>query len=457
LKKAQNALIWIAIAAGVIALVVFDSYSRAALHPHYFSHDLPRLMQGTLSFQWSDFIRPFYPFAGDEEHRPRFLMYFVELLDHHLRLWLYRYVLIPPTLSIAWIPQALAVYLLYRFALHFTGNRNAGLLTVAVYMSSVGFLGSFAVLFLPGKGLSNVVYICVLYLASEIDRREPGKPLFEVAGWERWAILLVLFLGLFLDEMGIFAFALIPVVFPHRFGRNPARHLGLLAMPLALFLLFSLAIAPMVTEAYFGYRFKYLDTLLQGGTGLFSLGTLAKNFFALLGSAIVPLQLGEPINMYYVVGVPILLLCILSMNVRVALATSGFILFFALVMGRHGGWGSGLYYGSVFAVFLALLIGTAYARRPIVLIVALVVVGVQINNFSVALARFAEVHNGISASIYSSYKFEGSRPSKGELSGIREAWKAGQLAKRLEQPISSGSLYLVAELRYLDAMKSKTP
>lgn len=424
-----------AVITALCALLYFISFRRAAVHPHFFIHNMPHLLQGTLALQWSDLLLPFYEFGGPLEHRPRFLTYFVLLLDHHLRLWLYQYGPIPPTLSIAWAFHALGAWLLYRLARRLTEDRTAAMLALAVYVSSVGFLSTFGILLAPGKGLMHVVFIGAMLLALDID-----KP------WRKTALGVLIFAGLFLDEIALFVPLLVLIMVPRR------SILPVLAVPCVAFLAFTLFAAPLITEAAHGYRFDYLRTVLRGGAQAWSAENVARNILALFGSAIAPLQIADPMTQLdrYAAGLAVVTVGAWKADRRVAVMTIAFLVFFTALTARHSGWAYGFYYGSVFAVFLSLLIASAYKGRTAVLVLALVMVAVQINNFAIAQHGFAYMHNRMSADEYRSPVTEGKVTGQ-ELRALRAAWLQGRLEQHIDaRPPTPGALYLVAELRMLE-------
>src|SRR5208282_3118821 len=317
MRKYQDRFIWTTLAAcvasGLYALYYLAGYQNAVVHPHFFIDNMRALTDEHLEIRWREVLNVFYAFGGPLEYRPRFLMYLILFFDYHLRFFLYDYVLVPPTFSVAWVPQLIVgPYYFYRLMRNLTRDKQAAWLTLAVYLSSVGFLSGISIAFAPGKALSHVIYILALFLASALDRRAaPRRPLLTIPGPEKYLLLALLFFGTFLDEMPFFAFALVPLMFPARFlpfswkpGElsRSALNAALWVLPFACFLFFTLVVTPIITEHIFHYRFDYIDTLLnrnltvegtlpaEGALGDFSVRTVVVNFLALFGSTIVPLE-----------------------------------------------------------------------------------------------------------------------------------------------------------------------
>ena len=508
MRQFLDRLIWATLAAGVaygfFTLCLLADWDNAVVHPHFFVNNMPALVGDHLSLRAKDFLNVFYPFAAWLEYRPRFLAYLILLLDYHLRFLLYDRILIPPTLSIAWPLQlAAGSYFLYKLMLNLTRDKQAAWLTLTVYLSSVGFLSGFSVAFMPSKPLSNVVYILALYLASRLDRRRAaGRLLFTGPGAEKYLLLTLLLLGTFLDEMPFFAFALLPVMFPDRFLpsrwtarglREAALNAGILAAPFVVFLFLTLVVTPTITEHFFHYRFDYVSTILnrnltalktpptEGPLGDLSAQTVAYNVLALFGSAVVPLETSRVLHLFsgqdlarpsaelavYMIVVPTFLLALAALAFckpwlkprhRILMARSGaamiaFVLFFAAVESRKGGWAYGLYYGSVFAVPFALLLGIWFAairRERIVLrasfaALAAAVVVLQIHNMTIAQRGFAEEHNAMSVEYFAGRAtVDASLPvDRAALEGIWRAWREGHLEERLQSAaIPAGAVYL---------------
>lgn len=206
--------------------------------------------------------------------------------------------------------------------------------------------------------------------------------------------------------MTFFAFVVLPVMFPARFlpsrwtargVREAALNAGILGAPFAVFLILTLVVTPMITENFFHYHFDYLSTILnrnltalktrptEGPLGDLSAQTVAYNVLALFGSAVVPLETLRVLDLFsgqdlarpsaefavHMIVVPAFLLALAALAFckpwleprrRVLMARSGaamiaFLLFFAAVESRKGGWAYGFNYGSVLAVPFALMLG----------------------------------------------------------------------------------------------------
>src|SRR5262249_1951906 len=143
------------------------------------------------------------PPRGTGESRPRWLTFLVVELDQKIRLWLYNWMPVHPTFSpVAWLLlMGVTPVCLYRLLMNVTRDRAASLGGLAVYLSSLGFLSAFTMLFLPGKSLTNTIFIGALLAGSVAVRGlRPGQLLVDAPGVSKWVMLLVILAGLFVDE-----------------------------------------------------------------------------------------------------------------------------------------------------------------------------------------------------------------------------------------------------------------
>lgn len=521
LLRHQNLLTWATLTACLVASIYViyyaSGYEHSNVNTNFFVYFMPSLAPNSASLGWHDLVLPFYKVGT--ESRPRFLNWFVEILDHHLRFFLYRFVLIPPTLSVAWIGQLIiAPCCLYRLMMNLVRNRQAAVLALAVYISSVGFIYGISTLNLAAKPLSNVIYIVVLYLASRLDARGArGKLLFAIPGAEKHLMLFVLFLGGFLDELPLFAYALPALVFPRRFLPRPwayrkvraaAVNLGLLAAPFVAFVLFTIFVAPMITAHFFNYRFDYIGTLLAYNEGpdkpmfgVFSLHTLFLTILSLIGTSLVPLQAGLPAwrwfaaaNMsaaealLYSAFVSVLVIIFVaiyrgcangyyrSLIAKFGLTIAVFLVFFSMLMGRLGlAWSTGFYYGTVFSVLFALMFGVSFAAidrnwgraRTAFLALTVVVAAVQLNNLiglqqawvddiDGGTAEDLRIMGNADAIMLPPLTIDEHRPvDRAVLAAYWQAWREHRLdASVRNKSVPVDAIYLIAELNYLDHLRA---
>jgi hypothetical protein len=498
------------------SLLYFADYANWFIHPHQFEIHLPQLLAGGSEARLGGFSNIFRQFDPTES-RPRFLAYAIIWANLHLRMALYDLLVLFPPFSIAWILEILVgPLLLYRLARNMSNSPAAGMVALIVYLTSIGFLSGFAMALMPSKPLTNVVFIATLWLLSEAKRGStPGLLLHEVANGRRYVIALgaVLLVGLFLDEVPLFAFAL-PLLFyrelflagwPGRvdFKRSIPTWLAL-AVPLLLFLLVVTVIVPPITKKLFGYSFDFISSVMvnreaaEGGKSFFSgkeygfgPASLVANLVSLIGSAFVPWTVvplaSHPSGGGVVTGMQVTWLS-LTVAVSVLLAAFAlgwtgrtdsarylrrtllcivlFILFMSLLSGRHVPYISGYVYGNGLAVFLAMMAGLAFAsagRRwmsAAVAGLALYVAIVQLTNFDAINRNWIAVHNEkLTRPTHAAalpIAADGRATTREELRAIWLAWREGELDRYLAQHlISSGSVFLVFELRHLDKWRRR--
>lgn len=510
---------WLLAIAATVALG-FTAYlvlkpGAAFIHPDFHDNVLQEAVINGPGLQVSDALNAMQPRAPGE-FRPRFVAYALMTLDQKLRLILHDYVPIPGTfVPLAWLLQLiLAPYLLYRLIVNLAFDRRAAFAAAVVYGTSIGFLSGLGMLLLQGKVLAGLGYIAALHLASRIWRTAgAARLMYEVPGWEKHALAAVMFTSCFLDEMALFVFVLVPVMFPDLFypgtgasarpgkARRILINAGVYAMSGIAFLFFVLVITPYVWKAKFGRGFEYLQNTLAigpntygaksmfvGPNGVFGLGQIYDNLMTLFGMSLVPHQISEfvqsPFGAYpgsQVVNLP--KLAILAAFVgfvgyvawsatgpavvylrRALLATALFLVFLCLVMIRQFPVVTGYYYGAPFAVMFALLVGLAVASvrrwRPVWQstsgVIVLAISLVQIDNFIPVHAGWRYTHYEIVARprYEKQFKLSDKAVTGDELRAIRTAWQRGELKHYLAQnEVSTGAIYLVVELRTIDRFR----
>jgi hypothetical protein len=503
--------------AGVLSLAfllrLFLVYDDSFVHPDFYRYILQETLRDGLPIQWHDVVNSLQ-LRSPGEFRPRFLAYLIQAIDQKLRLLSYEHVLTPPTLSpISWVLELLVgPYFLFRAAVNLTASRRAAVAATVVYLSTTGFLSGVTMVLLQGKNLSNVILILCIYLASDIAKKTAGEQyLCRAPGIQKYVLLGIMFLGLFLDEMPIFAFVAIPALFPKLFFprglRNPEWREWLLnalffCLPALLFVAIVLFVVPQITQKYFGFRFDYLGntllvgenkrgakSLLEGPYARFSWGLVYQNAMTLFGFGAVPSEISPFIQSDHgaypgtqVANAAKWVLVIGTLAIAVALATYGkpparyylrtlpvvfvgFFVFLTLLLIRHIPIATGYYYGAMYAVLFAVFVGLCYGAfdtaSPVLRATAaatvlfLVIVGAS--NFSQVNSGWITTHNEtlVRGSFQSIVQLsEPRRLRRGELLDIWHAWKDGNLAGYLDvTPISTGAVYLVAELQALDKVR----
>ncbi|MFI5024144.1 MAG: hypothetical protein ACHQRJ_21130 [Alphaproteobacteria bacterium] len=497
-------LVWLYLVAAAVAVFYLCEDEHVAVHIHWYRDNLHWLTYGQWGFGLEDFVKPFRDF----ESRTRFLAYFLQAIDHCLRFYLYQYTRIPTNLSIAYIPELVSVALFYKLLLNLTQDKLSARLGVAFYATSVGFTSGLSLMFIPAKSMTNVAFIVVAYVASEMWKRDKEKLFIEHPVRHQLATLATIFLAFNLDEGAFFAPVIAPVLFPSMFLRpDPTRSsfarnlLNMLVylLPVFLFALFVLVAVPIITRATWGYSFDYIDTLLgsqdprmqQAGYGLaggFTLASLYRNFLALLSRCFLPswafshISIGDrdPFKELYLIGIVVGLALLPMLQEasgrrlahRSLILTGLYILFSALLNGRHTIIVDGYYYGSGIAVFVSLALALAAhaaclqgggARRAAIVLAALPIIS-QIDN-SVELARVNQMMYESFAVDWYRERPQEMRPffvaldphrgvSRWELNWIWRLWKEGKLAELRSATISPGSVYLLFELDRIDQLES---
>ena len=495
-----ESLPWVYFTAAAVALFYLCEDEHVAVQIHWYRDNLHWLTYGSWGFGWKVLLSPFRDF----ESRARFLAYFLQAIDHDLRFYLYQYARIPTNLSIAYIPELISLWLFYRLVFNLTGHRLSAWLGLVFYMSSVGFTSGFSLMFIPAKLMTNVAFVVIAWASSEMWKNGEDKLFIEHPAAYQIAVLAATLLAFNLDEGAFFAPAIVPVLFPSMFFRGVARgrtvlNLAIFLLPVFVFALFVLVIVPMITRATWGYSFDYTATLLgshgsamiqagHGITGGFSLLSLYRNFLALLSRCLLPswtfsdISIGDraPLKELWLIGVGVGIAW-LALRVqgsarrlvhRALLLTGLYILFAAVLNGRHTIIVDGYYYGAGVAVFVSLTLALACnaacrggrcARQAAILLAALPL-AFQIDN-SVKLARVNQMmYDSFAVDWYREHPQE-MRPffvaldphrgvSRWELDWIWRLWREGRLDELRSTSVAPGSVYLLFELDRIDRLKA---
>jgi len=234
--------------AGTIVLSVvwlLFTYTNTLVSNEYLLRWLPNTVINGIDLAAIDFFRGFDAAAFDGGLRPRFISHSLTVLSVKFRLWLYGFFVPFPNLSIAFIVSVVfSPFLYYFFAKKMLGSRNAAFFATCVYLTSVGFLSTTALVHQFGKTL-NLPFALLLFLFMA-HLHVQQAPLYF--GREQWKIVAVVmglnFIGIMVDDTyAIIALASVAlfyrVFWPRRldlveFGES-ARSLILFFSPFLLF------------------------------------------------------------------------------------------------------------------------------------------------------------------------------------------------------------------------------
>jgi hypothetical protein len=453
-KDPATVLVVLALAVAVVYFVLaISDYRNLFVHPDNHQHILKESLHDGIAIDWHE-LPNMLQSRQEGESRPRWLTYFLLSIDQKLRLMLYDWLPTHPTFApVAWFFQLVVTsYYLYRLLLNVTGDRLAGLSGLALYWSATGFLSGFTMFFMPGKTLSNLILVLTLYAASEGAKRlRPGQLLVSAPGWSKYLAFLSLLVGLFLDEMPIAVFLILPLMFWGQFVPSLpwTRHLGqkvgaflknaaFFAGPVVVFLVVVVILAPPLIQWLWGYPLDYLgDTLLIHGNTRTAASLDAAvesgldprviwgNISTLFGLSLAPwfttpliYTLNDQFPSGQTTNLPKLVTLAAFFGVAIFLAVKStgplavhlrgllvslplFFLFLSLLMVRHIPIVTGYYYGAIFASIFALLAAmlvTAASRvapwsRPVASLAVLAIVGIQLTNYTQLNTGWRIVHD----------------------------------------------------------------
>jgi len=291
----------ILLAAIVNVFFILSNYANCFQDAEAMVWFTPAALEKGASFSRDDFANIFNVWGFDNGwNRPRFLSYTFYIIAIKTRLLLWNLMPPHPSLSVVWLfSLILAPIMLFKYLRLILKDTTAALAGVAVYISACGYLSSGTMMFHPGKPLLNVIVIALLFLiardapAENPDRRNPG---FVPSVF--YGVLPLLTASLFLDEMAIFCFLILPIwspryFFPYRFDRKNiivcAKNILFYLIPAGILLIMVLAVTPAIAKAAFGKTFDFFGCI-QHNLRLEQLtpGFLAGHFFTFFSASLVP-------------------------------------------------------------------------------------------------------------------------------------------------------------------------
>ena len=172
---------------------------------------------------------------------------YFEIIDTKFRCWLWHFISPHPSLSLTWIFSLfLAPLLLFRLLRNLDIGLNISFALTAFYLATPGVLSFEAMLFRPGKPMTNFFIIFCLYLASKLQKEflNNNNPIPLIKFMAFWAVTAVSF---YWDETALLIFPAVLFIFPSMFHRKSFLMLWLLL--------------PLVTLAAYLEIIPYLCTL----------------------------------------------------------------------------------------------------------------------------------------------------------------------------------------------------
>jgi len=362
----------------------------------------PAVLETGPNFSKGDIVNIFNVWGFDNGwNRPRFLSYLAYIVSIKTRLILWRFMRPHPTVSIVWIFTLFwAPWILFKFLREILEDATAALAGVVVYLSTVGYLFSGTMIFHPGKPLLNIVAIALLYLSARDappESTERVNPAFSPSVWK--GIIPLLTASLFLDEMALFCFVILPVWSPRYFlpYRLTKRNIKtcivnslIYCIPAVILLIMILFVAPWVTNTYFEKNFDFFGEIQKNTNNIpLTLEFISWHVMTFFSASLLPwksLQLRVPVpegptanlwwvKLFYLVlaGAVVYLVRKARGFGKVAARVFIILILFLLLQSFNISFHIqrvvlvGIHYGSLFAVMFAVLAGlmTVVIRRHI--------------------------------------------------------------------------------------------
>lgn len=500
------------------SIVYFSNYGNWFIHPHQFEVHLPKLLADSYHFQPSALLNIFKQFDV-QESRPRFLGYLLIQLNLYTRIYAYNWLVLFPPFSWDWLLTiTVGPILLYRLMIYATKDVVSSLTTVLLYTTSIGFLCEFGMPLIPSKPLSNLAIIVILFLVQRLNADKRTNDLIatnEIRYSTLIGISVTLLIGLFLDEVVIFGFIVILICCREFFYRainsvdrnykNTIAIITSMAIPLLIFIVFTIWVIPEIAYKLYGYRFDFLSSVLvndearasgksffAGKTYGFGWDSLLANFDSLIGLSLLPINLvgsyQHPSGSGVITGIKpnIIISLIIATTLIIAYRSSSvgknqnskftrdaiycgifFVLFISILSGRHVPYISGYIYGSPIGIITSIVVGgwMSHIKNErsklcacfFVIYMALI----QLYNFNIINQSWIKFHNQTWISRDHGDALSLSRDryktNRVELNEIWNAWRLNDLNQYLDSHhISSAAAFIVYELRQFDLMKKRS-
>lgn len=442
------AAIAVFLAAGLHLVWLVCDYSRCFQNNEVYGNWAERILLNGKAFSLSDFSTALDSWALDGDSRPRFLSYLFAIWTEKTRLALWDAMPPHPSWSPVWLFSLLiAPWLFFHFLKGELGCRWGALLGTGLYMATSGYLSSASMLFHPGKPLASVTAIWALFLAMKADRRIragfPGDDTPRLPVSMKVFLIFAMPILLFADETAVFAL-LIPLAWnpeyflPRRWNWKNLRalfgNLACMAVPPVVFLLFVFVVAPRLCSSFYDQPFDFISYLSRSQNGgKLNLGHVLQHATTLLTAGLAPWPIlrtempvaTTPVGRGILPVVYLLAGIWLTYRIRrgktywksfakaVVLAMS-YVVFQTFVDSHHpfNLVATGYYYGAIFSVLLAVMLGIALGdifrsakRFWLAAGMAGYLMGVQVYNFSCLNRSWMEHDHFMSMSWFTRFPY----------------------------------------------------
>lgn len=207
--------------------VLFETFS----HEIYIVQNVPlnQIIKGVFNTQVFEY--------SDRLTRPLSSMF--EILDTHLRAWLWHYIKPITSLSITFVFSLLLNPLLfYKFLLNLKIRRSIAVLATSLMILSPGSLSVLVMYFRPAKAMLNFWLIFCLYYASVIYLKDVGQNVLNRDDRNVYGLIGLIAVGILLaflfDETAIVIASSLFFLFPAIYFRDYKRFLFFLSVPIML-------------------------------------------------------------------------------------------------------------------------------------------------------------------------------------------------------------------------------
>jgi len=188
------------------------NYDNAWIHPENIKNLRQTACRNGYSFALADLLQAFnwktYELGVPRVTRP--LSNILELFNSKIRLYLWKFIVPHPSLSIVWMCFLFSPILFFLMMKNTGFNSGLGLAGTMLYHSSIGFLGPLIMMFHPAKSLANLALVFSFWLASFIRRKK-----ILAKNLESWVLFLTasVYISFFWDETAVFIYPYLMLFF----------------------------------------------------------------------------------------------------------------------------------------------------------------------------------------------------------------------------------------------------
>jgi hypothetical protein len=220
-----------------LILLLLSNYNYVWTQPEEFNWREYILADGT-EIRLHDLYKIFDWQTFEYEARTtRPLSSMAEIIDTKFRVWLWKYIIPHPSLSITWVLLLLISPLVFYKVLRNIGiEKTLSIVISCLYVTNPATLSLAVVNFRPSKPVANFAILLCLYIASSInkrtiDPRSTNRRLINPLN-NYYILCVVMLISFFFDETALISYVAVPLFFPKVVFVNVKRIMAFIIIPI---------------------------------------------------------------------------------------------------------------------------------------------------------------------------------------------------------------------------------